>query len=206
MNQYANPNERAPRPLFGSKKRAESGSAAGGHVKVIPLEDVVTTGYNEDSVTLPMPGEDGATQVMRPFETQEPIAAPGMESAVPVKSKGPVVGWLVIVSGPGRGHSIELGYERNSIGRNPESDVCLAYGDRGISDVRHVYVSYDRVGKKFFLSEGMGRNLAYCNGAPLFGHVELRTGDIIRVSETVLMFVAFCGEHVDWENFPAQLD
>ena len=45
----------------------------------------------------------------------------------------PVVGWLVIVAGPGKGRALQLGYGANTLGRGSTDRVNLNFGDERIS-------------------------------------------------------------------------
>ncbi len=202
MSQLENSDPRAPRPLFG---RAGSGPFPpnAGQVRTIPLYDVPEAAAGEDLPTMPMPGAEGATQPFIPFRPVQAVPAPGVPASA--RELGPVAGWLVIVSGPGRGRSLEVGFGRNAIGRSQANEVPVAFGDPGISDRGHAYVVYDSVGHKSYVMDGVSRNLVYLNGNPVFGSQELHSGDMIRLADTAFMFVAFCGNGIDWRNFPETL-
>ena len=114
---------------------------------------------------------------------------------------GPVVGWLVVVDGPGKGRSIELGYGMNTIGRGEKNRVQLAYGDQEISRDKHATVTYDPRGGKFFLQHGESTNLTYLEDAPVLSPTELTSGQTIRIGDsTVVKFVALCGSDFHWED------
>src|SRR5262245_22141470 len=63
------------------------------------------------------------TQLVRPAGraktggTFDPLAPAGAASSAtePAETDDPVVGWLVVTAGPGRGSSVQLGYGWNSI-------------------------------------------------------------------------------------------
>lgn len=113
-------------------------------------------------------------------------------------SQQPVVGWLVVVSGPGRGQALSLSYGVNSIGRSSSERVCLDFGDEEISRQKHALLTYDPKGKKFYLQNGEGVNLTYVGDNPVLQTTELKGGEIISLGKTELCFVAFCGPHFDW--------
>ena len=73
--------------------------------------------------------------------------------------EGPVVGWLVVTQGPGRGKSVTLGYGMNTIGRESGNRVILPFGDMQISRTKHATVTYDPRGRKFFIQHGDSSNL-----------------------------------------------
>lgn len=192
-NDHTNPNMRRARAFF----KKDSGSQA----KTIPLNRVAPMEPEPETPTLPMPGMPGLSLPDVPFTPQSPLPEPHSSfSQESTGGLGPVVGWLVILSGPGRGRSLELGYGRNSIGRGRENEVCLPYGDRGISELAHAFVAYDYIGRKAYLADGNSRNLVYLNGAPSFGTVEIQSGCVIGLGGTKLMFVAFCSREFDWKD------
>lgn len=110
----------------------------------------------------------------------------------------PVVGWLVVIDGPGRGRSLEIGTGANPIGRAPGQKLCLNFGDTRISRERHAVVVYDPVSRRFFLQNGPVRNLTYRGSEVVLEPVELRHGDTITVGGTRLHFVAYCGADFGW--------
>jgi hypothetical protein len=116
----------------------------------------------------------------------------------------PVVGWLVVVAGPGRGNARRLGYGQNSLGRDRSERVPLDFGDAGISRSKHCFVLYDPRRRAFHLRPGDGANLTYLNGEVLAEARPLTTGDTIEIGGTKLRFVALCGPDFEWqEDAPA---
>ena len=112
----------------------------------------------------------------------------------------PVVGWLVIIQGPGKGRSLKLGYGANSIGRGETNRISLNFGDDQISREQHTTVTYDPRGKKFYVQQGSGTNLTYLNDQPVLTPTELSTRNDIKLGNTVVRFVPFCGEGFDWQS------
>jgi hypothetical protein len=115
-------------------------------------------------------------------------------------SKDPVVGWLVVMKGPGRGNSVQLGYGWNSIGRDTSQRVCLDYGDSQITRLNHAKILYDPRGRKFSLTLGEGTNPTYVRGEALLAPTELQSGDQIQIGDTELLFVGLCGPNFDWSD------
>jgi hypothetical protein len=135
-------------------------------------------------------------------QTREP-AAPADDTTRLVSSTSaagddPVVGWLVVIKGPGRGRSLELGEGVNSIGRAAGQKVCLDFGDTRISRERHAMVVYDPVSRHFLLHTGAGRGLTYLGNDPVLEQKELKPGDMIRIGDTYLHFVPYCGPAFSW--------
>lgn len=116
----------------------------------------------------------------------------------------PVVGWLVVTDGPGRGAALPLGYGKNSIGRAETERVPLAFGDDEVSRVEHAVLTYDPRSRKFYLQSG-GTNLTYIEGRdePVLTAMVLTGGEELLVGKTRLTFVPFCGPHFDWHSAPS---
>ena len=140
-------------------------------------------------------GSPGGTRLVRPDE--EAGAAPTGASA---PADGPVVGWLVVTGGPGRGRSIELGFGMNIVGRGGGNRVVLDYGDDQISSDDHFRIAYDSQHRLFHLVPGRGTNLVYVGDQPLLSPIALANGAPIKVGATELRFVALCGPDWSWEG------
>ena len=120
------------------------------------------------------------------------VVDPGMDD--------PVVGWLVVVEGPGKGRAIQLGYGSNSLGRGATDRVKLDFGDDHISRNGHAVVTYDPRGRKFYVQHGGGTNLTYLGDQPLLTPTELPALSHIRIGNTILRFVPLCGAGFDWQD------
>ena len=84
----------------------------------------------------------------------------------------PVVGWLAIVEGPGKGRALQLGYGSNPIGRGETARVKLNFGDDQISRGGHAVVTYDPGAENFTYSTAVA-NLTYLNDEPVLTPTEL---------------------------------
>ena len=114
----------------------------------------------------------------------------------------PVVSWVVIVAGPGKGASFSLLSGKSSVGRNESNDVGLNFGinsDEKISREKHCFITYDPRGRKFYILPGDGRNLAYIQDSPVLQPTEITSGDEIQLGDTILRFVPFCGADFSWD-------
>jgi hypothetical protein len=161
---------------------------------------------NPDSRTIrPIRTADEAKTVLfrpspnRPAEgaTSSP-PAPGSEPGDAISD--PVVGWLVVVKGPGRGNAVRLGYGWNSIGRDASQRASLNFGDPQISRLNHAKLLYEPRSRKFSLTLGEGTNPTYVRGDVLLAPTEIKSGDRIQLGETELLFVALCGENFEWQD------
>ncbi len=110
------------------------------------------------------------------------------------------VGWLVITEGPGRGECIALMTGMSQIGRGEDQAVKLDFGDNSISRSNHAAIVYDPDNKEFLLGHGGKSNIVRLNDKPLISNEPLSSGDVMRIGETVLRFVALCGPTFNWSE------
>jgi hypothetical protein len=149
--------------------------------------------------------DTGRTQIYRgskrtPASTEYHPLSPSVNIENAEQMEDPVVGWLVVVKGPGRGQAVRIGAEWNSIGRDPDQRICLNFGDNHISRRNHAKLNYEPLARKFSITIGDGINSTYVRDENLLGPTELKANDRIRIGETELMFVPLCGENFDWNN------
>src|SRR5262249_1395015 len=107
-------------------------------------------------------------------------------------------GWLVVVQGPGRGRSLEIGIGANSIGRERNQKLCIDFGDQQIHREKHAVLVYDPRSQRFFVQSGDVRNLTYLVDNLVLTPTELKGGEVIVVGQTHLRFVPFCGPNFSW--------
>lgn len=108
------------------------------------------------------------------------------------------VGWLVVIEGPGRGHSMPLRAGVSQLGRGDDQSIQIDFGDTSISRDNHASIAFDEERRAFFIGHGGKANLVRLNEAPVLTTEPLAHGDKIRVGETTLQLVAFCGEDFVW--------
>ncbi|MCE5975111.1 FHA domain-containing protein [Sinirhodobacter sp. WL0062] len=125
-------------------------------------------------------------------------ASPFEKAAAPVDTSFPV-GWMVVVSGPGRGASFPLYDGVAKIGRGEDQAIALNFGDSAISRENHAAVAYDSEANAFFIGQSGKANLVRLNNKPLLSTEQIRSGDQVRLGETTLRFVALCGEDFSWD-------
>lgn len=169
-----------------------AGAARGGHIdqtRIIRRDEPNAAGRP--------PVDDDKTRLVRPSSRNAAGETVAPSDDLP---EGPVVGWLVVVEGPGRGKSVTLGYGMNTIGREPGNRVCLPFGDTQISRTKHATLTYDPRGRKFFIQHGESTNLTYVGEQPVLSPVLLNSGDLIRLGDTtVLKFIPLCGDDFNWD-------
>jgi hypothetical protein len=113
----------------------------------------------------------------------------------------PVVGWLVVIKGPGLGQSLPIGVGMNTVGRDSSARVAIAFGDKTISGSDHARVIYDDDTRAFFISHGSGKSITKVNGQMVATVLPLANYDVIELTKTThVRFVAFCNEHFDWSD------
>ena len=112
----------------------------------------------------------------------------------------PVVGWLVVLAGPGKGRTVTLGYGVNSIGRANDERVRIDFGDDQISRRSHAIITYEPRSRKFYVQQGGGTNLVYLDGEAVLTPKELLSFHDIQLGNTTLRFVQFCGADFDWRD------
>lgn len=116
------------------------------------------------------------------------------------------VGWLLVVSGPGRGHCFSLYAGMAQIGRSDENAVQLDFGDSAISRNNHAAVVFDADERKFLLGHGGKANLVRLNGKPVISNEDLVEGDTITIGETTMQLKVLCGDDFDWSDTEETFD
>lgn len=157
----------------------------------------------------PAPALDDRTQAYRPddgartqLDLPEQFGEESFERHI-----DPVVGWLVVIEGPGRGESVTIGAGMNAIGRDPGERVALAFGDDRISAHSHARLIYEVESRSFFISHDRGDNLTRLNGMVVSGPQQLQAGDVIEFStKTKVVFVPFCGPEFCWSAMETHAD
>ena len=174
--------------------RAPGGGSAAFEARTVP--------YTEGQRAGPTEAQEGRTVLHRPG-SRTPAAEPTEAQAEAKADDGmadPVVGWLVVVAGPGQGQVCKLGYGTNSLGRGENARARLDYGDEGISRENHAALTYDSRGRKFYLQHGGGVNLTYLGDTPVLTPTSLEPMQDICIGDTTLRFVPFCGPDFDWQD------
>lgn len=143
-------------------------------------------------------------------ENSNPAGRPAGDATVFVPASGPatstvmtadpVVGWLVVAEGPGKGQFRPMFYGQNSVGRDTSMRVSIDFGDSRISREAHAFVVYDEVERKYFVKDNGKSNIVRLNGNMVLTPTEMRDRDKISIGETTLLFVALCDASFDWFN------
>jgi hypothetical protein len=111
----------------------------------------------------------------------------------------PVVGWLVVLDGPGKGNFRPVFEGSNTIGRSGSQRVPIDFGDDAISSEKQAFLTYDERKRSYQLVPNLERpNLVYHNDAALTSNVDLKHHDKVMLGRTTLLFVPLCGPDFDW--------
>jgi hypothetical protein len=111
----------------------------------------------------------------------------------------PVVGWLVVVGGPGLGSYRPIFEGNNTVGRGSNQRIPIDFGDDAISSEEQAFIRYDSVDRKFLLVPNLAKtNIVALNDRKPTAAVELSAMDLITMGRTQLCFVPFCGPEFDW--------
>jgi hypothetical protein len=115
----------------------------------------------------------------------------------------PVVGWLVVVGGPGLGAFRPIFEGNNAVGRGKEQRIPIDFGDPSISSEAQAYIRYDSMDRSFLFVPNLSKtNIVAINDKKPTGAVKLEPMDVITMGRTQLAFVPFCGEEFDWSELP----
>ena len=114
----------------------------------------------------------------------------------------PVVGWLVCIEGPDKGKDFILRGAKSTIGRRDDSSVPLSDPKISRDGFPALIVYDDRKSHKFYLASGDAsarNNVELCDNM-LLGQSVINPYDEIRIEDTVLVFVPFCGDEFFWKE------
>lgn len=114
----------------------------------------------------------------------------------------PVVGWLVCIDGPDKGKDFCLHGAKSAIGRRKDSAVLLTDTKISRDGFPALIVYDDRKSHRFYLASGdaSSHNNVELAGNMLLGQSLLNPYDEIRIEDTVMVFVPFCGEDFHWNG------
>lgn len=150
------------------------------------------------------------TRVVR-AEAQKPKAEPAQEKTQLVRGRmpiergtfeqDPVVGFLIVVGGPGLGSYRAIYEGNNTVGRSASNRVPLDFGDDAISSEAQAYIRYDSNDRSFLFVPNLAKtNVVSVNEKKPTGAVELKPMDVITLGRTQVAFVPFCGKEFDWSE------
>lgn len=133
--------------------------------------------------------DPGHTRILRPMGVDVDVRT------------DPVVGWLVVLDGPGKGNFRPIYSGSNTIGRSPTQRIPIDFGDDAISSEKQAFLVYDGRKRQYQLVPNLERpNLVHLNDSALLANGELKPHDKITMGRTMLLFVPLCGPEFDWSE------
>jgi hypothetical protein len=151
------------------------------------------------------PAADASAPMPAPAVSQR-AAAPTVAGSIAGKTEfvriettqlDPVVGWVVVVKGPGRGGFKPVFVGMNSVGRAPSQRICLDFGDETISREEHAFITYDDELHRYWVQSGAS-NVVKVGTHALDAPHELKVNDTLSLGKTVLRFYPVCGPEFSW--------
>lgn len=188
----------APQPSLSAEEAARQvrGASTPLEQRHVELDSPPTTRVlrSPRKETAPVPDEDDDTA---PARTQLVRGRQKVERGE--FNQDPVVGWLVVVGGPGIGNYRPIFEGNNTVGRSDKNRVPIDFGDDAISSEEQVYIRYDSSDRSFLFVPNLAKtNVVSLNAKRPTGAVELAQMDVITMGRTQLVFVPFCGPEFDW--------
>ncbi len=161
-----------------------------GHYEAAEPTTRVVRGKSADAAIAPA-ADTGRTQVVR---GKPKVARGGFE-------QDPVVGWLVVVGGPGIGSFRPIYEGNNAVGRAPSQRIPIDFGDNTISSEEQAYIRYNSMDRSFLFVPNLAKtNVVAVNNKKPTGAIKLELMDVITMGRTQLAFVPFCSEEFDWSE------
>ncbi len=115
--------------------------------------------------------------------------------------RDPVVGFLIIVGGPGLGSFRPIFEGNNTVGRSADNRIPLDFGDDAISNEAQAYLRYDSNDRSFLFVPNLAKtNVVSVNDKRPAGPVPLQPMDVITLGRTQVAFLPFCGSEFDWSE------
>jgi hypothetical protein len=180
----------APVPQSAAEALREAKAPARVHYEASEPTTRVVRGKSMDAAPVPA-ADTGKTQVVR----GKPKVARG------AFEQDPVVGWLVVVGGPGLGAFRPIYEGNNAVGRSSGQRIPIDFGDNTISSEEQAYIRYDSMDRSFLFVPNLSKtNVVAVNNKRPTGAVKLELMDVITMGRTQLAFAPFCGEEFDWSE------
>jgi hypothetical protein len=161
--------------------------------------------------------EPDAPPTTRVVRATPPAAADSGERTQLVRGKSkivrgvfhqdPVVGWVVVVGGPGLGAHRPIFEGNNTVGRSATQRIPIDFGDDSISSEEQAYIRYDSSERSFLFVPNLSKpNVVSVNAKRPTGAVALSAMDVITMGRTQLVFIPFCGPEFDWSEITDATD
>ncbi|HMN38521.1 MAG TPA: FHA domain-containing protein [Hyphomicrobium sp.] len=160
----------------------------------------------------PVYAEPPTTRVLRPERKQQSAPAEPEEPRTQLVRgrqtiardtfvQDPVVGFLIVVGGPGLGAARAIYEGNNTVGRARSNRIALDFGDETISAEEQAYIRYDSADRSFLFVPNLAKtNVVSVNEKRPTSAIELKPMDIVTFGRTQVAFLPFCGPEFDWSE------
>lgn len=159
----------------------------------------------------PVPADPPTTRVVRREHAPQPAAEEAALRTQLVRGQkkieretflqDPVVGFLIVIGGPGLGASRAIFEGNNTVGRSATNRIPLNFGDDTISAEAQAYIRYDSTDRSFLFVPNLAKtNVVSVNDKRPASAVELKAMDIVTLGRTQVAFLPFCGPEFDWSE------
>lgn len=109
---------------------------------------------------------------------------------------GPVVGWLVGISGEKYGHSYELFATSNTIGSGTGNVVAI--DDSRLCSVSHGVICYQVETGRFFMDSEHSDGKVKINGYSVSENVYVNYMDVLEIGASTYMLIPLCKDGFSW--------
>ena len=185
-----------------SKAKIDEGAAASGVSGIISGEQPAPHAFEPPMVEVPVAASE-KEQGAIPMATGPKTKVYGGSDKELKYYQEPVVGWLVVVGGPGIGAYRPIFMGSNSIGSDPGQRIPIDFGDEFISREEQAYIRYDADDRSFLFIPNLAKtNVVSIDNVKPTSAVRMMPYDIIAMGDTRLVFIPFCGEEFDWSDLP----
>ena len=130
-----------------------------------------------------------------PPPMERTVAVQKAEGGAPPKRY--VVGWLVALTGSGRGESFPLRIGRNVLGRDRRCDIVV-HDDQ--ASAHHADLVFRPEERRFILMDHNSTNGTYVNETEIEARRDLTGKDVIRIGAHKYLFMPLCEDGFYWDS------
>ena len=109
-----------------------------------------------------------------------------------------LTGWLVYVNGNKRGRAITLGQKDTLLGQDESGEVIVLEEEELLQ--AYAVVVYESDVREFYIKPGKKRCLFYAGDNAVYNRTSLKSGDMVEIGQSKMIFVPFCNETFDWDD------
>jgi hypothetical protein len=200
--------DKAPPPLPPKPQQSPSAEEAARLARTAPEPKPLPS---ETAVAAKDSDVPPTTRVVRPEKQPQKVEPEAPARTVLVRGRqqiergvferDPVVGFLIVVGGPGLGSYRPIFEGNNTVGRSTENRIPINFGDDAISNEAQAYLRYDSSDRSFLFVPNLAKtNVVSVNDKRPAGPVPLQPMDVITLGRTQVAFLPFCGSEFDWSE------